>query len=170
MGTSTNAQDVVAVLDADLDQVFVNARALKLSINRSSKAMEHPIETGATITDHRIVLPVTAELAVVLSTADYKSVYQEIADLFRGGDVLTVQTRVESFPNMIIEKMPHEESGDMADGITVMISLKEAQFVTAQFATLPAVKVARPKDSDTVQRGQQQPTERKGSILSGLFK
>ncbi len=173
MSTPTNAQDVVAVLAADFSQVFPRARALKISINRSSKAMEHPIETGATITDHRVILPVTAELSVILSSADYKAVYQQIGDLFRRAEVLTVQTRVESFPNMIIEKMPHDESSDIADGVAVSISLKEAKFVTAQFATLPPQKVARPKDADTVQRGQQQPTtspERKGSILSGAFK
>ena len=168
----TNAQDVVAVLAADFSQVFPNARALKVAINRSSKAMEHPLETGATITDHRIILPVTADLSIVIASSDYKAVYQQVGDLFRRGELLTVQTRVESFPNMLIEKMPHEESADMLDGVAVAVTLKEAKFVTPQFSTLPPSKVARPKDSDTVKRGQQQPTEsaRGGSILSRWFK
>lgn len=168
----TNAQDVVAVLAADFSQVFPNAQALKVAIGRASKAMEHPLETGATITDHRIILPITAELSVILSSTDYKAVYQQIGDLFRRGELLTVQTRVESFPSMLIEKMPHEETGDMFDGVAVAISLKEAKFVTPQFSTLPPSKVGRPKDSDSVKRGQQQPTEstKSGSVLSGWFK
>lgn len=168
----TNAQDVVAVLASDFTQVFANARTIKVSINRSSKAMEHPLETGSTITDHRIVLPVQAELSLVIASADYQAVYQQIADLFRRGELLTLQTRVGATPSMLIEKMPHEESGDMIDGIALTLSLKEAMFVTPQFSTLPASKVARPRDSDTSKRGQQQPTEsaRSGSILSGWFK
>lgn len=168
----TNAQDVVAVLDSSFAQVFPNARILKAAPNRSSKAMEHPLETGATITDHRIILPVTIDLSIVIASSDYKAVYQQISELFRRGDLLTVQTRVEAFPNMLIEKMPHEESSDMLDGVAVAVSLKEARFVTPQFSTLPPSKVARPKDSDTVKRGQQQPTEstKGGSVLSSWFK
>lgn len=166
------AQDVVAVLAADFSQVFPNARALKVSIGRASKAMEHPLETGATVIDHRIILPVTAELSMVLSSADYRAVYQQIGDLFRRGELLTVQTRVESFTSMLIEKMPHEESGDIFDGVTVALALKEAKFVTPTFSTLPPSKVARKKDADTTKRGQQQPTTstKQGSVLSSWFK
>lgn len=170
MVASTNAQDVVAVLAADFSQVFEKARAIKVSIGRSSKAMEHPLETGASIVDHRIILPNTAELSMICASEDYKAVYLQIADLFRRGELLTVQTRVDSFASMIIEKMPHDESSDIIDGVAVALTLKEARFVTPQFSTLPPKKVAQPKDSDTVKRGQQQPTPAKGSILSEWFK
>lgn len=169
----TNAQDVVAVLASDFSQVFEQARAIKATVGRGSKAMEHPLETGATVTDHRIVLPVTVELSLLLTSEDYRPVYQQIRDLFTRGELLTVQTRVDSFPSMLIEKMPHEETADIFDGVAVALSLKEAQFVQPQFSTL---KVSRPKDSNTVAQGQQQPTEtpatagRRTSILGGFFK
>lgn len=169
--TPTNAQDVVAVLASDFSQVFQKARAIKATIMRASKAMEHPLETGATITDHRIVLPVNIELSFVLASEDYRAVYQQVRDLFKRGELLTVQTRVDSFPSMLIEKMPHDETPDMLDGVALALSLKEAQFVQPQFS---ALKVAQPKDSNTVQRGQQQPTEappaRKSSVLGSFFK
>lgn len=168
---STNAQDVVAVLKSDFSQVFEKARAIKATIMRTSKAMEHPLETGASIVDHRIVLPTTIELSLILSSEDYRAVYQQVADLFKRGELLTVQTRVESFASMLIEKMPHDETPEMLDGVALALSLKEAQFVQPQFSPL---KVRQPKDSNTVQRGQQQPTEappaRKQSVLSGFFK
>ena len=85
MTTPTNAQDVVAVLNANLQQVFQKARAIKATIMRASKAMEHPLETGATITDHRIILPVNIELSMVLSSGDYRTVYQQVRDLFHKG-------------------------------------------------------------------------------------
>lgn len=169
--TPTNSQDVVAVLNSDFQQVFEKARAIKATILRASKAMEHPLETGATITDHRIVLPVNVELSMILASEDYRAVYQQVRDLFMRGDLLTVQTRVDSFASMLIEKMPHDETPDMLDGVALALSLKEAQFVQPQFS---ALKVAQPKDSNTVKKGQQQPTEsppaRKQSVLSGFFK
>lgn len=167
----TGAQDVVAVLNSDFEQVFEKARAVKATIMRASKAMEHPLETGATVTDHRIVLPVIVELSMILSSEDYKAVYQQVRDLFVSGELLTVQTRVDSFDSMLIEKMPHDETPEMFDGVALALSLKEAQFVQPQFAT---VKVEKPKDSTTVKQGQKQPTEsppaRKSSVLSGFFK
>lgn len=169
--TPTGAQDVVAVLDANFAQVFEKARAIKATILRASKAMEHPLETGATITDHRVILPVSVELSMILAGEDYRAVYQQVRDLFTKGSLLTVQTRVDSFPSMLIEKMPHDETPELFDGVALALTLKEAQFVQPQFS---ALKVARPKDTRTAKRGQQQPTEapaaRKQSVLSGFFK
>lgn len=167
----TGAQDVIAVLNSDFEQVFEKARAVKATIMRASKAMEHPLETGATVTDHRIVLPVNIELSMLLTSEDYRAVYQQVRDLFVKGELLTVQTRVDSFPSMLIEKMPHDETPEMFDGVALALSLKEAQFVQPQFST---VKVEKPKNSATVKQGQKQPTElppaRKSSVLGSFFK
>lgn len=171
MNSPTAAQDVIAVLTTTgFNQVFANARALKLSIAEDSKVMEHPLEDGTTVTDHRIINPVSAELSAICASVDYPSVYQQIKDLFRRGELLTVQTRVDSYSPMIIEKIPHEETSDVFDGIAISITLKQAKFVTPQYSALPPRKVAAKKDSDTAKRGQQQPTEPKASILSGWFK
>jgi len=167
-----SAQDVTAILDAGLNQVFTSARPIKASVQPVSKAMEHPLETGATITDHRVLLPVVIELSLVLSTQDYPAVYQAIRDAYKAGSLFTVQTRVDSFSNMIIEKMPHEETPDMADGVALALTMREARFVQAQFT---AAKVSRAKDAKTVKKGQQQPSstpvpEKKSSVLAELFK
>lgn len=172
MATPTNAQDVVAVLAADFSQVFERARAIKATVQRDSKAMEHPLETGATVTDHRIILPVVVELSLLLSSDDYVAVYQQIRDLFKRGELLTVQTRVDSFPSMLIEKMPHDETSDIFDGVALSLFLKEAQFVQPQFSTIKRVK--RTRDTSTTKRGQVQPKEappeRKTSVLGSFFK
>lgn len=173
MTTATGAQDVVAVLDSAFAQVFEKARAIKATVLRASKALEHPLETGATITDHRIILPVNIELSLLLASEDYRAVYQQVRDLFHRGELLTVQTRVDSFASMLIEKMPHDETPEMLDGVALALSLKEALFVQPQFS---ALKVEKPKDSTTTKRGQQQPKEtpptagRRTSILGSIFK
>lgn len=167
----TAAADVVAILDSNYGQLFAKARAIKATIIRDSKAMEHPLETGSTITDHRIILPTKIELSMLLTSEDYSSVYQQIRDCFISGELLIVQTRADSFTSMIIEKMPHDETPELYDGIALALSLKEAFFVQPQFSS---VKVARPKDSNTVKQGQKQPVEtppaKSQSVLGSVFK
>jgi len=167
--------DVVCVLDSSLTQVFELARPIKATVKEEAKTMEHPLETGATITDHRVVLPVQVELSLVLSSAEYQQVYQQIRGLFLRADLLTVQTRTGSYENQLIVAMPHEETGDMQDGTTLALKLREALFVEPEFSELRVIKVANPKNTSTVKRGEQQaktaPQEpRKASILSGIFK
>ena len=164
--------DVVAVLDSDLNQLFQLARPIKAVVVEDSKAMEHPVEDGSTITDHRVILPVEIELSFILASEEYRDVYQQIRELFYRADLLTVQTRTGSYPNMLITKMPHEETTDLADGTTLAMTLRETIIVEAQFSD---AKVRRAPDSKTVPRGEQQPKtsaqeSRKGSILSGIFR
>lgn len=168
--TPTAAADVTAILDADLVQVFERARMIRAEVLPESKVMEHPLEDGASVVDHRIILPVVINLSMVLASQDYAAVYNQIRDFFLRAELLTVQTRIGSFSNMLIEKMPHDENADIVDGVLLAVTLKEAQFAEAQFVQL---KVARPRDSNTVKRGEQQPQtsppQRGGSVLSRVF-
>lgn len=162
--------DVVAVFDKNFNQVFVNARPIKAMISEQAKVMEHPIETGAVITDHRIIQPVEIELSLILIASDYRNVYQQIKQLYRAGEILTVQTRTDTYQNMLIQKLPHDEDPEMFDVVALALGLKEAQFVTAQFGTLPASKVRDATDASTTQKGQQTTkTDPNPSILYNTF-
>lgn len=66
------AQDTVAVYTQDFSQVFRNARAIKAVVKEQAKVMEHPVESGAIITDHRIILPTEVELSLILTPATYR--------------------------------------------------------------------------------------------------
>lgn len=174
--TSSAAVDVVAVLDADLNQLFPDARPVKATIKEESKAMEHPLETGALTVDHRVLLPTEIELQCLLTREEYAETFQRVKDVYLAADLCTVQTRVDSYDNMLILAMPHEESADVLDGVTLIVQMRHVMFVTAEFRDLPKVKPANLKNSKTVQRGEQRPAEttdpKKGSILSrmGLVK
>lgn len=168
---ATSAIDVLAVLDKDLAQVFPGVRPVKATIHEVSKPMEHPLETGALVTDHRIVLPIDIELTTLVTAEDYREVYRQVKDIYLRGDLLTVQTRTDSYPSMLITSMPHEESGDMQDGVALTLTLREAKFVTAEFKAMAIPpKMAAKKHGNTVKRGEQRPTEtpgaKKGSFLS----
>jgi hypothetical protein len=71
--------------------------------------------------------------------------------------------------------MPHEEDPEQYDAIALALKLKQAQFVTPQFASLPPRQVRNPTNSSTVSRGEQQKTSqnststRSQSVLFGVF-
>ena len=149
----THAYDQVAIFNQSFEQVFPRARTIKAIIKEEAKLMEHPLETGATIVDHRIILPVECELTMMLQAADYQDTYRQIKQLYLSAELLIVQTKSSVYYNQLISSMPHEENPEQYDAITLELGLKEAQFATTRFDYVPA----NPKQSSTVNRGTQQP-------------
>ena len=145
------ATDTVAVFDQEYNQLFRDARGIKAEVKEQAKVMEHPIESGAVITDHRIILPVEIELSVILLPASYQDTYKAIRSYYLNGTLLVIQTRTAIYENMLIQGIPHDETPEQYDVISLTISLRQALFV------IPAGNIAplNPEDSNTVDRGQQ---------------
>ena len=149
------------------DEVFSNARFLKAEVTPESRPMEHPVESGAIITDHRIILPIEIELSAVLSSGDYKDVYKQIATLYANGTLLIVQCRAGTFTNQLIKSIPHTEDAEQYDAIVMSIKLKQvliaqtpatssvAPGVNANSAQPGVVAPASPTNSSTVNKGLQ---------------
>lgn len=162
--------DVVAVYNGNYQQVFERARPIKLKVSDSSKAMEHPTETGATITDFVIDLPIEIELSMILASADYQSTFQAMKQLKAQRQLLTVQTKAATYFRMLITDLPHDEDPELFDALAVSVKLKEVLIVEAQYARLPAKKVAKPGNASTVNKGQQQTKEVPAKRQSLLFR
>lgn len=150
----TAAIDVVAVYNQDYQQVFPKARPIKASVRPDSKLMEHPLETGATVVDHRIILPVEIELSLILPSLSYRDTYEQIKQLFLNGDLLIVQTRSDTYLNQCIMSLPHDEDPEMYDTLVVALKLKEVQFVVSQYEPVPK----NPVNKSTQKRGNIQTT------------
>lgn len=148
--------DYVAVYSQDEKPiaVFPRAKAIKATVKEMSKAMEHPVENGTIITDHRVLLPVEIELAMFLQAPDYADVYKTIRQYYLNATLLTVQTRSAVYTNQFIVSMPHEETTDQYDTLSIALSLKQVQFVAPQFGVNPKNK----KNSTLLPRGTQQGT------------
>ena len=162
--------DMVAVLDQDFNQLFGDARPMKAMVNESAEVMQHPVETGVKISDHVVFLPTEIELGVFLTSRgnvqDYRSVYQQIKQVYLSNQLITVQTRTDSYPSMLITAIPHDESGDMFDAVMVAIKLQQVIFVTPQFGALPESKVKNKTKASTVAKGEQQTTDRPSAVPS----
>lgn len=151
--------DITGVFDSSFNQLFPEARAMKAFINREAKIMQHPLEDGATIVDHRIILPTQIEMLIYIpttETASLKNVYQRVLAQFLKPETLIVQTKVGSVRDMIISSMPHEENSDMIDCVAVSLRMEEAQFVKTQFQALPPAAVRNKGNTSTTNRGEQQ--------------
>lgn len=149
------SSDVLGIYNSDGTQLFTLARPVKASIREEAKPMEHPVEDGTVITDHRIIQPVEIDLSLVLSSSDYKDVYQAIRAAFLASNLLIVRTRTGSYGNMFMYKIPHEENPDVFDGITLAMTLKEVKIVTASVGKLPATAVKHSRATSKQNRGQQ---------------
>lgn len=167
------AVDIVGFYDKDFNQVFSKARPMKAIIKESSKVMEHPLEQGATMVDHRVILPIEIEILVLLNSEDPRDVYQQIKQVFLSASLLNVQTRAAVYSNQLMYDIPHEEDPEIYDAFALSIKLKEALLVTAQEGKIaPRNK----KNSSTTNRGNQQGKEasktdtEKTSLLYRAFK
>lgn len=162
------AVDYVAIFDQNYNQLFREARAIKAVVKESAKVMEHPVETGAIISDHRIILPVEIDLSLILASSDYQSVYKSIRQYYLNATLLIVQTRSGIYENQIISALPHEEDPTMYNALTVALSLKQVFFVTAQYGVVPK----HATNSNTVNRGTQQgtPVDNGSALYQGATK
>jgi hypothetical protein len=166
-GQTSISQDVVGVFDG-FSQVFRDARPMSASVREEAKLMEHPLESGAVATDHMVIQPVEIELLMTLTPATYRDTFQEIKNLFREAKILTVQTKADTYQNLIIEALPHDEEPEVFDTIDLALKLKEVLVVTAEYEEAP-YSPRRDNQSATQDRGEVQPQEQKGSWAARVF-
>lgn len=163
--SSAFASDSVAVFTQDFDQVFRAARALKAVVKENSRVMDHPLENGSMITDHRIILPIEIELTLILNSTDYQDVYKTIKQFYTNGTLLVVQTRSDIYENQIIAAMPHDEDPDQYNAIPLILTLRQVQFAQPEYGVVPKA----PKNSSNVDRGAVQSAAATPAQESALF-
>lgn len=160
-----NAQNVVGVfLNGGGTEVFADASTMRLSVDRSSKVMEHPLEDGSMVIDHTVTNPIEAQLVLILPGEKYRDLYSVIRGYFLSRELLTLQTKADSYSNMFISNMPHEETPDMMDAVQMVLGLREAVFFKRQVQTIAPRST---KSAGTTKRGEQAP--QRSSVAYDIF-
>jgi hypothetical protein len=155
---SSYTYDVVAVVDPNSGtQVFTGAEIMKANVGPTSKLMDHPIESGSLVTDFKIIMPVTIELALLVNSQSFDGTYAEVKAAFLASTFLTVRTNADTYMNMVIEAIPHDEIPEMFGMLAIALRLREVQLVTVQYQALQSTDVENPTDQSTVNSGEQQP-------------
>lgn len=168
---ATKAVDVVGVYDIDFNQVFLNARPLKASVSDEALFFKHPLESSATRTDHIIFQPVKISMSIMMSGKDYRNVYKQVKQIYKSQTQLIVQTKTDTYENIYIQSIPHEESAKNFDSVIMNLLLDETKLAVTEVKYIPESQ----SDSNTKNRGQQEPKtsnatqEQKGSTLSRWF-
>lgn len=130
--------DSVAVLDSANEQVIKKARPLRIGIREIIRPMDHPIESGQKITDYKITLPIEINMPCIVSSSNYRETYHEIYDLFNKSELLTIQTRVRNYKNMILSAIPHEQDPERYDVITINLNFKQIIIVGQENEFVPS--------------------------------
>lgn len=168
-------QDLVAILDGEsLQPLFVGASPMSVVVREFSQIMTSAVEDGTLRADHKVDLPVEIDMPLLL-TDNTRSLYNNLRMAWKAGNVLSIQTRVSTYSNMMIYEMPHDETGEQGTSVLMSIKMREVQVVQAEYGSLPPRKVANKSQSSTVKKGTQQTTEadtatkKRASVLYGVF-
>ena len=165
---ATESQDVTGVFTQSFTQVFRAARPIKAAITPKQDLMKQPLETGATIVDHKVIQPIEAELSLIIPHNQARNTLQEIKQLWSDGTLLIVQTPGDVYDNMVIEALPHEFNADMYNAVAIALKLTQVQYATTTTKIVPR----NPVNNSTVDRGTQQttdPSEKKNSAAFDLL-
>lgn len=154
-------------------QRITNALGLEAVIldgdfNETSKIMEHPIESGAMIADHKVINPVEIKVRLTMPFYDFEPIIKELREYYLSGTLLTVQSKVQTYTNMVVCDIPHIEAPENVSRITFNIRLRQALIVTPQYIKLPVENVKNAANADTLKSGQKQGTSPQTSVLKDI--
>ncbi|MGU9943840.1 hypothetical protein RVU96_09995 [Bordetella avium] len=164
---STSTQERVAVLDAKtLEVLFQAASPMRVSVKESKRATKFAVEDGTERSDHVVRELIEVQIDFVL-TADVRNAFQSLRQAHEQNKLVSVQTKVRLYENLLITDIPHDETPELGMAIAVPVRLQEFLQVKPEYGTLPPEKVAKKNQSSTVQRGQQTGSEREESSILG---
>lgn len=165
--------DIIAVLDQEsMTQIFRDARPVKATVRETARVMDYPIETGAILSDHRISNPTEIEMICLIPSKAYSSAYPVIRNAWVNATLLSVQTRLGTYRNMIISDLPHEEEPDIFNAVTISIKFREVIYSAPSSIASPQPLAnfapANPAYESTVNSGLLSAVNASSSALSYL--
>lgn len=126
---------------------------MSCSVTDDSQLMEHPLESGSTITDHKIFNPVEIDIQLSLPNYIYNDVYRELQRIYKTSPKLRIKTKAQWYPNQVLQALPHEENPENFDRLVFNLHFKEVIEVEPQFIKMPVKKVSNVQYSDTQKLG-----------------
>lgn len=139
---------------------------------------DHPIDSGAPVTDHAFSRP--AELRMTVGWSDSASVfdvsgsrnnvedaYLALLDLMNQRSALNVVTPKRSYENMVITSLETVTDRETNSTLVIEVGLRQVIMVETATATLPPVsqQVAPQKTAEPVDQGNKQATQPAESAL-----
>lgn len=129
-------------------------------VSVESELCDHPVETGAILTDASIILPVSAEVTVAMPTFFAERIYEQMKGMFETKkDKIILQTKYGLYKNLVLQNIEYELEHDTVDRTKFILSLREVQesSVFDYFDRIVAEKnkLANASDATTINTGSQ---------------
>ena len=103
---------------------------ISAKVNIESDLCDHPLESGAVVTDASIILPVSAEVTVAMPTFFAERIYEQIKGAYLNKDPkIILQTKYGLYKNMILKNIEYELEKGTVDRTQFVLSLREIQEV-----------------------------------------
>lgn len=118
-----------------------------------SKLCEHPIESGAMVTDHKFFNPVEIDIRLSLPNYIYRSVYKELRQIYEESPKLRIKTKAGWYSDMVLQALPHEEKPENFDRIIFDLHFKEVKEVEPKYIKLPTKQLKNAENSTTKKVG-----------------
>lgn len=142
-----------------------------------SKLCEHPIESGAMVTDHKFFNPVEIDIRLSLPNYIYRSVYKELRQIYEESPKLRIKTKTGWYSDMVLQGLPHEEKPENFDRIIFDLHFKEVKEVEPKYIKLAASKLKNAENSTTKKVGDNATNSKKRvsilkqgvNAIGGLF-
>jgi hypothetical protein len=163
--------EVIGIFDNNFNQVFLNTQFIKASVLDTSQLFAHPLEDGSKTIDHKITNPIEIELQIILAGNDYKNTYKALKKLDTDATLLTIQTRTDVYPNMLIGALPYEEDAEVFDGMKLNISLKQNRKEASTTGVVPryAKDTTAQKNGNVQGKTIDESSEKRTSVLASIL-
>lgn len=133
----------------DFTPVLQRLHILSLSVSESKSVTNFAVEDGSTRSDHAYDEQTEIVLVCTYSGPDSQAIYSEMRHIYDAGQLLIVQTRNNTYKDMVLAGLPREEPGEIADGTVISLILKQWRDVKAREGSFTVSEVAVPQQSDT---------------------
>jgi hypothetical protein len=143
--------------------IYVFDAILRAEHNLQTRMTEHPVQTGASISDHAFTLPAEVTLEIGMSDAMQAftagvftsnksksiSAFETLVALKNGAQPLTVTTRLATYQNMLIESIHALDTKQTIAGLRATVVFRE--IFTGTVTATPVS--ARPQTTDSTNIG-----------------
>lgn len=151
------------------EEVLSGMQIINVSFEDSIKLFEHPLETGAVITDHMIVDPNQASVEAMISNDDAATL-KELEYLCLNGIPLKIRVNNKIIPRCVIKDKPFSLSASTFDKTKYNITFRQEEEVEPVYTSMPPKKVRNPADSSRVNSGVKQAQPVKNSWLRSALR
>lgn len=152
----------------DPQEVLTGLQISSASVDDSIKLFEHPLESGAVITDHYIIDPQQANIGAVIDNSDQQTL-KELEYLHVNGIPLKIRVDNKVIPRVVIKDKPFNLTGQMIDKNRYSITFREEEEVEPVYVAMPPRKVRNQANASRVNSGIKQAQPVKKSWAKSLF-